>query len=362
MLAYSHRVAIKLAVHSSPPMLKTVKHEHLKPAYEEMFKASTLPLWEIYGDLITETPTPIGDPYIWRYAQLRPLLVDAGSQISAAEAERRVLALKNPGLDRPGVAATLFAGLQMVLPGEVAPAHRHTQGAIRFVLESDGGYTAVQGERCLMRRGDFITTPAWCWHDHKNDGDSPLIWLDGLDIPIVGFFGARFGEQNESDQQPIFRDDDNSVRRWGKGLKPFRGEHTGLHSPVYSYPYEQVVEALAAIESAEDPDPHHGWKMVYANPMTGGHVLPTIAAFAQKYPAGFKSRVWRTTESAVFAVVEGKGVAHIGDSEFQFAENDVMVAPNWTDLQFETSADTVLFSFSDRAPQELLGLFREQHD
>ncbi len=343
-------------------MLKDVKHKHLQPAYDEMFKASTLPLWEIYDNLITEVPTPAGDPFIWRYATLRPLLVDAGSQISAAEAERRVLALRNPGLDRPGVAQTLFAGLQMVLPGEVAPAHRHTQGAIRFVLESTGGYTAVQGERCQMRRGDFITTPSWCWHDHKNDGDGPLIWLDGLDIPLVGFFGARFGEQNESDQQPIFREDDNSISRWGSGLKPLMGEHVHPYSPVYSYPYERVAEALNAMQTNDEPDPHHGWKMVYSNPMTGGHVLPTIAAFAQKLPASFQTRTWRTTESCVFAVVEGRGKATIGDQVFSFEENDVMVSPNWTDIQFETETEAVLFSFSDRAPQELLGLFREELD
>ncbi len=188
--------------------LEKLIHPHLKDVYVEMGKRSAIPLWEIYHMLVSFEPKPMGDPFLWRYADLRPLLLEAGVKISAEEAERRVLALKNPGLERPGIAQTLFAGLQLVMPGEVAPAHRHTQGAVRFVLESSGGYTAVEGERCEMRRGDFITTPSWTWHDHENTGDGPLIWLDGLDVPMVNFFGPKFAEENETDQQPIFRAND----------------------------------------------------------------------------------------------------------------------------------------------------------
>lgn len=108
------------------------------------------------------------------------------------------------------------------MPGEIAAAHRHTQGAIRFVLEPSGGYTAVDGERCEMRRGDFITTPSWTWHDHENTGTGPLIWLDGLDVPMVNYFGSRFAEESELKQQQIFRINDDSTARWGQGLKPYR--------------------------------------------------------------------------------------------------------------------------------------------
>ncbi|MEL6235920.1 MAG: cupin domain-containing protein [Pseudomonadota bacterium] len=334
-------------------------HPHLAEAYSEMGQHSTIPLWEIYHKLVSFAPSSMGVPYVWRYADLRPLLMDAGQRISAEEAERRVLALKNPGLERPGIAQTLFAGLQLVLPGEVAAAHRHTQGAIRFVLESSGGYTAVEGERCTMQRGDFITTPNWCWHDHENTGDGPMIWLDGLDIPLVNFFGVKFAEENETDQQPIYRADNDSEPRFGRGLRPFAGADQKPYSPIFRYPYGPSRDALMQIAASDEIDPRYGHKMVYANPNDGGHVLPTIAAFLQHLPAGFETVATRSTESTVFCVSEGRGTAIIDATEFTFEENDTFVAPNWTQIQLKADTDLVLFSFSDRAAQERLGIFRQ---
>ena len=319
-----------------------------------------MPLWEVYSSLITTEPTVCGSPHLWRYQQMRALLMDAGTQISQEEAERRVLILKNPGLDRPVVAQTLFSGLQLVLPGEIASSHRHSQGALRFVLESSGGYTSVQGERCLMRRGDFIITPSWTWHDHENTGDGPMIWLDGLDIPIVNYFGARFAEEHEQEQQAIYRADDDSASRWGAGLRPFSGEHQHPYSPVYAYPYERARDALDNVERSSDPDPHHGWKMIYTNPRDGGHVMPTMSGFLQKFPAGFGSRPWRTTESTVFVAAQGSGTVHIGGQTFAFEEDDIFVAPNWSPISFQTNDEVVLFSFSDRAAQERLGIWRDE--
>ena len=125
--------------------------------------------------------------------------MEAGRLITAEEAERRVLILENPALrGQSCITASLYAGLQLILPGEVAPAHRHTQSALRLVLDGDGAYTAVDGERTTMRRGDFIITPSWTWHDHGNLGDQPVVWLDGLDIPIVRFFDAGFAENERA--------------------------------------------------------------------------------------------------------------------------------------------------------------------
>lgn len=340
-------------------MIKDPIHPHLLPAYTKMAEHSAIPLWEIYHLLVSFEPKPMGEPTLWRYADLRPLLMDAGKQISAEEAERRVLALKNPGLERPGIAQTLFAGLQLVMPGEVAPAHRHTQGAIRFVLESSGGYTAVEGERCTMERGDFITTPSWCWHDHENTSDGPMIWLDGLDVPLVNFFGAKFAEENETDQQPIHRGDDDSVRRFGNGLRPFYGAEQKPYSPIFRYPYASAKAAVLQMAASDNIDARHGYKMVYANPNDGGHVLPTIAAFLQYLPKRFETAGTRSTESTVFSVVEGRGTAKVADMELQFEENDTFVIPNWTTFQLQADNDTILFSFSDRAAQERLGIFQQ---
>ena len=342
--------------------MSDVRYERLKPLYGRLAELSTLPLWEIYDKLVIDAPEPLGRAYRWRYAELRELLMEAGQAISAEEAERRVLALKNPALERPGIAQTLFAGLQLVMPGEIAPAHRHSQGALRFVLEGDGGYTAVEGERCRMRRGDFVTTPSWTWHDHENTGKAPMIWLDGLDVPLVNFFGARFAEDSPTAQQPIHRPDDDSIRRWGSGMRPYGASHEAAYSPVFSYPYERARAAVRGLADAAPIDPHHGWKMIYAHPLDGGHVLPTIAAFLQKLPKGFETRPWRSTEATVFVAVEGGGTATVGGERLDFGENDVFVVPNWTSAVLAADEDTMLFSFSDRAAQQRLGLWREQID
>lgn len=342
--------------------MNNLVYPHLKDIYARMGEKSMVPLWEIVDSLVSVEPSPMGDPYLWRYAELRPLLMAAGDSISAEEAERRVMALNNPGLNRPGIAQTLFAGFQLVLPGEIAAAHRHTQGAIRFVIESSGGYTAVEGERCEMRRGDFITTPNWTWHDHENTGDGPLIWLDGLDVPLVNYFGCKFAEENETDQQPIYRVNDDSAERWGQGLKPFVGTEARSYSPIFSYPYERTRAALMTIKESDEAHPQHGWKLTYSNPRDGGHVLPTLSAFLQLVPAGMTTRPWRSTESTVFSVVEGSGVAKIAETELRFSENDVFVAPNWMHISLEAHSDCVLFSFSDRSAQERLGIWQEDTD
>ena len=100
------------------------------------------PLWEVLADLVTAAPTSPAVPARWRFAEVRPLLARAGQLITAREAERRVLILENPALrGRAAITHTLYAGLQLILPGETAAVHRHSQAALRFVMEGDGAHT-----------------------------------------------------------------------------------------------------------------------------------------------------------------------------------------------------------------------------
>ncbi|QYY33880.1 cupin domain-containing protein (plasmid) [Cupriavidus pinatubonensis] len=197
--------------------------------------------------LVPAEPVPAAQPWCWNWEDVYPQLLRAGSLISAEEAERRVLVLENPGL--PGksqVTDTLYAGIQLILPGEVAPAHRHTQSALRFVLHGTGAYTAVDGEKTRMNRGDFIITPFWTWHDHGHDGTEPVVWLDGLDVPLVNFLRAGFRESHEEKAQ-------SSTRLIGEDC-----DRSSVTSPVFSYPYERSREALHVLARAEAPDPHLG--------------------------------------------------------------------------------------------------------
>lgn len=335
----------------------------VRRAYYDRIAAHGLtPLWEVLGALVPPEPRPPAVPALWRYAELREHVMEAGRVITAEEAERRVLILENPGLrGQSCITQSLYAGLQLILPGEVAPAHRHTQSALRLVLDGEGAYTAVDGERTTMRRGDFIITPAWTFHDHGNLGDQPVVWLDGLDIPTVRFLDAGFAEKAATQVQSVARPEGDALARYGANLLPLDyAPKPADPTKVFVYPHEKTRAAMQAIAAASAPDPHLAHKQRYVNPATGTSPMPTIAAFTQAIPAGFETRALRSTDGTIHVCLEGSGEAEIAGTTYRFAENDVFVVPSWHRLQLRASRDAMLFSFSDRPVQQALGLWREE--
>ena len=286
--------------------------------------------------------------------------MDSGDLITAKEAVRRVLILENPALQgQSKITNTLYAGLQLILPGEVAPAHRHTQTALRFIVEGTGAYTAVEGEKTIMRPGDFVTTPSWTWHDHGNESDQPMVWLDGLDIPIVQFFNSSFAEDLDADSQALSRPTGDNLARYGTGLLPVGYESTTPASPVFNYPYERTREALEKMREAQDWDSCHGLKMCYVNPTTGDYALPTMATYMQLLPNGMTTAPYRSTDGMVYSVVEGTGRTIASGEKMPWGPRDTFVIPSWCSHHHEADGDAVLFSFSDRPIQEKIGLWRE---
>lgn len=338
------------------------------PAREQFYRRidqyHLTPLWEVLGTLVPNTPRPKQVPALWRYADVREHVMESGTLITAEEAVRRVLILENPALrGNSSITQSLYAGLQMIMPGEVAPAHRHTQTALRLVLDGEGAYTAVNGERTTMHRGDFIITPAWTWHDHGNLGDQPVVWLDGLDIPLVRFFDTGFHEHSDHAMQDTSRPEGDALARYGSNLLPVDFQQASNEpTKIFVYPYAQTRAALATIAAGAPADPHLGHKMRYVNPATGASPMPTIGAYAQLLPAGFKTAPYRCTDGTVYVCLEGSGSAQIGEDTFHFAENDVFVVPPWNTLTLDagSATDTVLFSFSDRPVQQALGMWREE--
>ena len=328
--------------------------------YDRIAPANLAPLWERLHNMVTAEPQPQCLPTLWRYRDVRPHLMQSGSLITAQEATRRVLMLMNPGLGgQASITGSLFAGLQLIMPGEVAPAHRHTQSALRFVIEGHGAYTAVDGERTLMEPGDFVITPSWTWHDHGNDTSEPMVWLDGLDIQIVNLLNASFAEGYPDDTQPIARPEGDSFARYGNNLLPVDWKPEVKTSPVFNYPYARTREALEALAKNGAPDRYHGHKLRYVNPASGEPAMPTIATFVQLLPAGFASRPYRATDGTVFVCVEGEGETRIGDTVLPWEQHDIFVVPSWARHTHHAKAESVLFSFSDRVVQEKLGLWRE---
>jgi gentisate 1,2-dioxygenase len=331
-----------------------------KAFYARIDKQNMTPLWAVLNDLITPQPRSGCQPVLWRFDDIRAAMLEAGALITAKEAERRVLILENPGLRGQSKATTsLYAGVQLVMPGEVAPAHRHSQSALRFVLEGNGAHTSVDGERTVMSPGDFVITPYMAWHDHGNQTDAPMFWLDGLDIPIIQTLDASFVERHEAEEQPIGKLTGESSARFGANLLPVDHRSNGPTSPIFNYPYDRTREALAQLAKAGAFDACHGIKMRYTNPVTGDHAMPTMGTFIQLLPKGFKTARYRSTDAAVFVAMEGSGRSRVGDEDFAWGPKDIFVVPSWKTVTHEADAESVLFSFSDRPVQEKIGVWRE---
>ena len=332
--------------------------------YDRLTPHSMTPLWEVLKGLLKSEPEAKAVPYRWKYSDVRPLLLESGGLVTAEEAERRVLVLENPSY--PGqtrTTASLYAGIQLIMPGEVAPAHRHTPSALRFLLEGEQGFTAVGGERTMMKPGDFIITPSWAWHDHGNESDGPVVWMDGLDIPMLGFYEAVFFEDHNDLQQSVGRPAGDAIARFGQGMLPISGDEAhryGQNSPIFNYPYERTREALVVSAQGEDPDPHLATTLRYANPVDGGWAMPTMSTWMTHVKAGWETTPIRSTDSMVMAVAEGEASITIGDTTYDVGPRDVVAIPGWQWRKIRAKSDCFLFFFSDRVVHEKLGFFREE--
>jgi gentisate 1,2-dioxygenase len=326
--------------------------------------ANLVPLWTFFGEWFPAEPRASAMPHRWRYADIRSAVLAAAAAVSTADAERRVLVLENPGLAGRRLATdALYAGLQLIMPGEFARAHRHTAAALRFILEGEKTYTAVAGERCYMRRGDFIVTPSWTWHEHRNEGSEPTIWLDVLDVPLIRFLNAGFSEHYAELEHPVRAPPGASRLRYGQGLVPVGFERGAGASPVFAYPFEYAFEALDHLRAHSDWDTCHGIKMEYIDPTTGGSAIPTISTFLQLLPARFTTSPYRSTSSVIVTVVRGRGSVTVGRgtdaATFEYEPNDVWAVPSWRHVSVSAAEESVLFSASDEAVHRKLGVWRE---
>lgn len=324
------------------------------------------PLWSRYKTLMSPQPRVKSVPCCWHYTKIRELLVEAAELITSEDAERRVLLLENPGL--PGtdqITETLLTGLQMILPDEVAPSHRHIPSDARLILEGvDGAFTTVEGERLQMDFGDFIITPNWTWHDHGHRGDKPVVWQDILDIPLARALGPMFFENYPELIHPRGQPDDDSIRRYGANMRPIGiGPDTSMFSPMLRYTYAQSRASVEALASTDELDPHFGTRMEYINPTTGGSAMATISVCLQRLPRLFKTRPYQTTEGTIITCIEGSGNATVGEGEnsrsFEFGKRDIFVVPCWYPYTVEVQDDTYLFVSSDKVVQTKLGYWRE---
>lgn len=339
------------------------RDQGLPGAYSQALESLSLgPLWTALHVLLPDERVTAAVPYRWRWTEVRPHLLEAARLVPIEQAERRVLVLCNPGL--PGTYActsTLYAGLQIILPGEAAPSHHHTPAALRLVVEGQGAFTTVEGVRCAMEPGDLIITPPMRWHDHGHEGAAPVVWLDGLDIPLVRSLDASWASRMRPARPPVTEVDSSQDEFTAAGIVPRRSryEHTGF--PQVRWPWATVRRALAAMAATAPAG--HPVAVRYVDPTTGAPPLPTMAAEAQWLRPGETTGTERRTASAVFHVIEGCGESRVGDAVLGWEQGDTFVVPpwHWTEHRNAESAPACLFSFNDEPVLRALGLWQAEH-
>lgn len=341
----------------------------LERLYHDFGSAHMIPLWTQTGELMPMQPTPKARPHVWKWDTLLPLAERAGDLVPVGRGgERRAIALANPGLDGlPYTTPTLWTAIQYLGPREVAPEHRHSQNAFRFVVEGEGVWTVVNGDPVAMRRGDFLLTPGWHFHGHHNQTDQPMAWLDGLDIPLVhhtdtGFF--EFGPDEVTDKATP--DLSRSERLWAHpGLRPLSGLDDRPSSPIAAYRWEHTDRALReqlALEDEGHPgvvEPGHA-AIRYTNPTSGGDVMPTIRAEFHRLRAGASTATRREVGSAVWQVFDGSGVVTLNGTETRVHRGDVFAVPSWAALTLQAETPLDLFRFADTPIFERLHQYREE--
>lgn len=300
------------------------------------------------------------EPRLWRWEDVHPALLEASQVIRLGdEAFRRNVSLITES-------RTVVMGFQIVLPGEAAPAHRHTNTALRFVVKGGGAYTTSNGEPMVMEPGDLLIQPNFVWHDHVNKSSEPIIWIDALDVGVVSFLDCYPFRENwpTGEQQPLTLTDGASRRLYGPIRKPVV-EYEGAGVP-YHYKWGETLEALEELAASGDCDPYDGVLLEYKNPLSGGHTFLTMTCHIQMLLPGQETQSHRHTGTTHYHVVQGEGVTTVGRKEpkdLVWDKNDSFTLPPWRWHRFRNRSKTepaILFSVTDKPMLEMTGLHREE--
>lgn len=344
-------------------MQQLARLEDLPADYrEELAQQNLVPLWPNLRSVPPPgKPLPKTRATHWPYAALRPLLLRAGELTPIEKAERRVLVLANPGhgLEKMQASAAMYLGMQLLLPGEWAPAHRHTPNAVRMIVEGEGAYTTVDGEKCPMQRGDLILTPTGLWHDHGHDGDAPVVWLDVLDLPLVHYLEASYHVDGE--RQAAKPAHGERVHAQGGILPTPFFERREAAYPMLRYPWTQTRAALEALATAEPA--LDAVQVSYVNPQTGADVQNILGYYALMLRPGQTLKLPARSPATVCHLIEGDAEAHIQEQRFVLASADTCCLPGYTAwVLVNSSADAPAFFFiADEAPlHRKLGIYEQR--
>jgi gentisate 1,2-dioxygenase len=334
--------------------------------YDELDQHHAGALWTVANKIEPWQPVSQSVPVVWRYQALRAHVLRSLALVTPEKAGRRVIYLNNPGRrDVSAAVGWLYAGLQVMNPGEVASSHRHSASAIRFIMEGTGAYTVVDGHKMTLGANDFVLTPNGTWHEHAVAPDgTPCIWQDGLDIPFVNAMEANFYEVHPDLSQAVTYPVNDMTKTWGNpGLTPGSGNWTKGYSPMFKYEWLPTYDALTKYASCSDGSPFDGVLMEYVNPATNGPVMRTLGASMQLLRPGEHTQAHRHTGSFLYHVAKGRGHSIINGQRYDWQERDIFCVPSWAwheHVNGSASDDACLFCLSDLPVMRALGLYREQ--
>jgi gentisate 1,2-dioxygenase len=308
----------------------------LEALYEEAGKLNMTPGWipRKQPILWSEPKSPFLAAH-WSYENSKAALDAAGRLIDVALAERRNLALRNPIPDNEiATARTLVCAYQMILPGEAAPSHRHAPHALRVIIEAEGSYSIVDGEKTPMNTGDVVLTPGWSWHSHGHDGDQPAYWFDGLDVPLTQLLEPMFYEEHPD---------------------RFEKKVTAVTTSPYRFPRDMIARDLDKAKA--DPEGFHGPRIELPAPS-----MPTMGLSVERLESGATTRRQRSTANHVFCVMEGSGETQVDSTRISWRRGDTFVAPCWTKFEHRGTSDALLFALTDEPLMRYAKYYRFEAD
>jgi gentisate 1,2-dioxygenase len=335
---------------------RAVDSPDLDALYGDIADVDLQPLWLQKG-LLPKTPPLVMRPWLWSSKTLTDLATRAQTLVGIDRGgDRRVLALAHPDLDgKPFATQTLWGAIQILGVGENAPPHRHTPGALRFVMQGSGAWTAVNSDRISMGPGDLLLTPPMTWHEHQNEGNGPMLWFDGLDLPLVHGLDAVFfepgGEEVGKHHSTLLSTTEK--RYTAPGVVPAGRTASTSYSDLTVYRWADTDRALDALLAANGGG---GSAVRFTDPLTGRDIMSTLRAKMLRLAAGHRTTTTRTVGSSITVVFRGHGTSVIDGIVLPWSEGDLFVTPSWVAVDHHAHESSDLFVMSDEPVMEALGL------
>lgn len=325
-----------------------------------LVNAGVTPLWPSMRSLLPHgSPKPVTNSSYWNFEVIRQLLLRAGEFTSVENAERRVLVLSDTGrgVGTMQATASIYLGMQLLLPGEIAPTHRHTPSAARIIVEGKGGFSVVNGNKLPMNVGDIVLTPGGEWHDHGHEGNGPVIWLDVLDLPLFVYLEGSYADESAL-QTPLHRPDTSQVEYFSSGLIPPRKLNNPVcNYPMVRYPWKRSETALRKIIAHSD---NYVAELDYVNPESGCSVLPTLGFTAIMLSAKKVYKPQLRSSSSAFHVIKGSGKSLVNGKIIEWQGKDTFTTPVFSRIEHYPYKETFMIYIHDRPLQEKLGYYEER--